>query len=175
LISRAKEPFLKKTVISIVSVFVLALIINWAVIELFGQKSADRIEHSLVGIILLIAYVSVIVNEQEIKKTASLFLLALIPCYLGTVFPDLDISLFGIGGHRNPLFHSGLSFVILLFFVWRRNEVLQALVMGYGVGLASHLWWDIVFYGDVRWIPGGSWGLMGYCASSLRKRNYFGT
>jgi len=154
--SRAKKPFLKTTVISIISVFVLVLIINWAVIELFGQKSADRIEHSLVGIILLIAYVSVIANEQETKRTVSFFLLALIPCYLGTVFPDMDITLFGIGGHRNPLFHSGLSFVILLFFVWRRNEVFQTLVVRYGVGLASHLWWDIPLLRrcalDSRWV-----------------------
>jgi hypothetical protein len=33
--------------------------------------------------------------------------------------------------------------------------ILQALVLGYGVGLASHLLWDMVYYGDVRWLPGG--------------------
>jgi len=153
--NRATNDFLKKGVISITSFFVLALIINWAVIELFGQKSADRVEHSLIGVILLIAYASLFANKQGTKKAVSFFSLALIPCYFGTVFPDLDITLFCIGGHRNPLFHSGLSFFILLFFVWRRNELLQTLVVGYGVGIASHLWWDIVYYGDVRWIPGG--------------------
>jgi len=153
--NRAIGNFLKKAVISFTSFFVLALIINWAVIEFFGQKSADRVEHSLIGILLLIAYVSLFANKQGSKKAVAFFLLTLIPCYFGTIFPDLDIILFGIGGHRNPLFHSGLSFLILLFFVWRRNELLQTLVVGYGVGIASHLWWDIVYYGDVRWIPGG--------------------
>jgi hypothetical protein len=32
---------------------------------------------------------------------------------------------------------------------------LQTLVVGYGIGLASHLWWDVLYYGDVRWLPGG--------------------
>jgi membrane-bound metal-dependent hydrolase YbcI (DUF457 family) len=82
------------------------------------------------------------------------FPLTLIPCYLGTIFPDLDITLLGIGAHRNPLFHSGLSFFVLLWLVNRRHVLLQALVLGYGVGLASHLLWDMVFYGDVRWLSG---------------------
>ena len=33
---------------------------------------------------------------------------------------------------------------------------LATLVAGYGVGLASHLWWDVVYYGDVRWLPGAT-------------------
>jgi hypothetical protein len=82
-------------------------------------------------------------------------MLALIPCYLGTVFPDLDITFLGIGAHRNPLFHSSLSFMVLLYLVHRREVILQAVVLGYGIGLASHLFWDVVYYGDVRWLPGG--------------------
>jgi hypothetical protein len=27
------------------------------------------------------------------------------------------------------------------------------MITGYGIGLASHLWWDVVDFGDVRWIP----------------------
>jgi hypothetical protein len=27
--------------------------------------------------------------------------------------------------------------------------------LGYGVGLASHLLWDIYDYGNVHWFPGG--------------------
>jgi hypothetical protein len=33
--------------------------------------------------------------------------------YLGTALSDWDITVFGIGGHRNPLFHSSIS-----YFVW---------------------------------------------------------
>ena len=31
-----------------------------------------------------------------------------------------------------------------------------ALFIGFALGSASHLLWDIVDYGDVRWIPGGN-------------------
>jgi hypothetical protein len=87
----------------------IAILLNWAILNLFGQKSADRAEHSLVGIVLLMAYVSRFVDKRETRLGAvSFFLLALIPCYLGTVFPDLDITLLGIGAHRSPLFHSSL-------------------------------------------------------------------
>ena len=134
----------------------IALLLNWAILRLFGQKSAERAEHSLVGIILLMAYVWRFIDTRETRLGAvAFFLLALIPCYLGTVFPDLDITLLGIGAHRNPLFHSALSFFVLWWLVRRRSVILQAAVLGYGVGLASHLWWDTFYYGDVRWLPGG--------------------
>jgi hypothetical protein len=136
--------------------FGIAILLNWAILKLFGQKSAERAEHSLVGIILLMVYVSRFVERQETRLGAvTFFLLALIPCYLGTVFPDLDITLLGIGAHRNPLFHSSLSFFILWCLVRRRSVVLQTLALGYGIGLASHLLWDMLYYGNVRWLPGG--------------------
>jgi hypothetical protein len=135
----------------------LAILLNWAILSLFGQKSAARAEHSLVGIILLMMYVSRFVGTQETRLGAgSFFLLALIPCYLGTVFPDLDITILGIGAHRNPLFHSSLSFFVLLWLVRRQSIILQVLVLGYGIGLASHLLWDMVYYGNVQWLSGGS-------------------
>jgi hypothetical protein len=146
----------KQSLIALAVSFGIAILLNWAILQLFGQKSADRAEHSLVGIILLMAYISRFVEKQETRLGAvAFFLLALIPCYLGTVFPDLDITLLGIGAHRNPLFHSSLSFFVLLWLVNRQNAMLQTLVLGYGVGLASHLLWDMVYYGNVRWLPGG--------------------
>ena len=129
-----------------------AILLNWAVLALFGQHSADRAEHSLVGILLLMGYVAL----RAKSRAVGIFFTALIPCYLGTVFPDWDIRLLGIGGHRNPLFHSSLSFFVLALLLGRRAGVLATLVAGYGVGLASHLWWDVVYYGDVRWLPGGA-------------------
>ena len=134
----------------------MAILLNWAILELFGQRSAERAEHSLVGIILLMAYVSRFVKTRETRLGAvTFFLLALIPCYLGTVFPDLDITLLGIGAHRNLLFHSSLSFFVLLWLVNRQSVILQVLALSYGIGLASHLLWDMVYYGDVRWLSGG--------------------
>ena len=146
----------KRMLIALAVSLGLAILLNWAILHLFGQKSAARAEHSLVGIILLMLYVSRFVAIQETRLGAlSFFLLALIPCYLGTVFPDLDITILGIGAHRNPLFHSSLSFFVLLWLVRRQSVLLQVLVLAYGIGLASHLLWDVVDYGNVRWLSGG--------------------
>jgi hypothetical protein len=147
----------KQLLLTLAIAFGVAIGINWAILELFGQRSADRAAHSLVGIVFLMTYVLRFVKKQETRLGAvTFFLLALIPCYLGTVFPDLDITLLGIGAHRNPLFHSSLSFLILWCLVFRQNVILQTLVLGYGVGLASHLWWDVIDSGNVRWLPGGT-------------------
>ena len=137
--------------------FGVALALNWAVLGFFGQESTDRAEHSLVGILLLVGYMATGAgNRANIGQAVGIFFSALVPCYLGTVFPDLDIRLLGIGGHRNPLFHSSVSFCVLVLLVRRQARFLHILVAGYGVGLASHLWWDIIYYGDVRWLPGGT-------------------
>ena len=146
----------KQAVITLALALGVALSANWAVLTCFGQKSAARAEHSLVGIILLIAYIALLADKQESPlRAVGFFSLALVPCYLGTLFPDLDITLLGIGKHRNPLFHSSLSFFLLWLCVRRKHAVLHTLVAGYGIGLASHLWWDVLYYGDVRWLPGG--------------------
>ena len=63
--------------------FGVALVLNWGILGFFGQKSADRAEHSLVGILLLLGYMA--------AQAVGVFLAALVPCSLGTVFPDLDI------------------------------------------------------------------------------------
>lgn len=147
----------KPLLLTLAIALVVAIGVNWAILELFGQKSADRAQHSLIGIILLMVFVSHFVRRQESRLGAvTFFLLALIPSYLGTVFPDLDITFFGIGAHRNPLFHSSLSFLILWALVARQHVMLQTLILGYGLGLASHLWWDVIDYGNVRWLPGGT-------------------
>jgi hypothetical protein len=149
----------KQLLVTMVVAFGIAILVNRGVLKLFDQRSADRATHSLVGIILLMAYVSRFVRKEESRLGAvTFFFLALIPCYLGTVFPDLDITLLGIGAHRNPVFHSSASFLVLWSLVYRRGVLLQTLVLGYGVGLASHLWWDVLDYGDVRWIHGEALG-----------------
>lgn len=145
----------QRVVITLALALGFALLVNWVVLTLFGQKSAARAEHSLVGILLLMAYAALCTARQG-GRALGFFFQALIPCYLGTVFPDLDITLLGIGGHRNPLFHSSLSFFVLLLLVRHQHAFLRTLVLGYGVGLASHLGWDVLYYGDVRWLPGAT-------------------
>ncbi|MCI5207418.1 MAG: hypothetical protein D3910_01175, partial [Candidatus Electrothrix sp. ATG2] len=87
------------------------------------------------------------------------FLLSLIPCYLGTVFPDLDIKYLGIGGHRNALFHSGLLFFVLLFLA-RLLDIFffTVFIAGFGIGLGSHLIWDLFDRSSIRGIPGRTLG-----------------
>ena len=87
------------------------------------------------------------------------FILSLIPCYLGTVFPDLDIRYLGISSHRNVLFHSGILF-FLLFFLARRLDILilTICISGFGIGLGSHLLWDLFDRANIRGISSRAWG-----------------
>ena len=94
-------------------------------------------------------------NRANIGQAVGVFLAAPVPCYLGTVFPDLDIRLLGIGGHRNPLFHRQYIFLCPGPAGQTTGALPAYPVAGYGVGLASHLWWDIIDDGDVRWLSGG--------------------
>jgi len=151
-------PKLKKVFIILAIYLCIAIGINLIILEIFGQKSPYRAEHSLVGIIMLIGFVYTFQDNKTSRlKIVSIFLLSLIPCYFGTVFPDLDIKLLGIGGHRNPLFHSGILFFVLVYLMRRYNSIpLAVLIAAFGVGLGSHLIWDLFDHADVRWIPGAT-------------------
>lgn len=148
-----------KRVIFIFAIFLLiAILINIIILEIFNQKNSYRSAHSLIGIIMLMEFF-VTFKDDKIQhiKLVSLFFISLIPCYLGTVYSDLDIRLLGIGSHRNPLFHSGLLFFIMVFFMRLFNSILLGtIIAAFGVGLGSHLIWDIFDHADVRWIPGGT-------------------
>ncbi|MCI5132486.1 MAG: hypothetical protein D3904_13475, partial [Candidatus Electrothrix sp. EH2] len=124
------------------------------------QKSVYRSEHSLVGIVLLMLVYSTLLLAEGTEGTAliSPFLLSLIPCYLGTVFPDLDIRYLGIGAHRNIFFHSGILF-FLLFFLAKRLDIfmLTIAVSGFGIGIGSHLLWDIFDRANIRGISSRAW------------------
>ena len=172
--------------LAIASLLGLGFLANWGILTLFGQESSDRAVHGLVGVWLLLGYVVVRtrawrwlptprkrqddatpkrmrdrfehgtrVDRSSANRVVAFVAVALIPCYLGTVFPDLDL-LWGIGNHRNPLFHSSLSFLVLVLLLRGRRGFLAAMVAGYGVGLGSHLWWDVVDYGNVLWLPGSA-------------------
>ena len=86
------------------------------------------------------------------RERADLLLLPFV--VLGAALPDWDLWVGGIGFHRSPLFHSALPVVVLSLLLWRVSR--WAVPVGLALGVASHLLWDIVQYGDVRWIRGGN-------------------
>jgi len=148
-----------KSVALVLGISLLAAVaINLVLLHFLGQTSAFRAAHSLVGIILLMGFFYTLrpVLLSRIKLTL-LFAMSLLPCYLGTVWPDLDIRLFGIRAHRNPIFHSGVAFFVGLM-VFRRVRFIPAatVISAFGVGIAAHLIWDVFDHADVRWIPGGT-------------------
>ena len=130
--------------------------LNRGMLALFGEDSPYRAEHSLIGLVFLALYTLTLTRRVSIQDALRFFGLAVIPCYLGTVLPDLDISLLGIGGHRNPIFHGCFAYIALWAVIGRRSQLANRLVRGFGIGLASHLLWDAWDYGDVRWISGGT-------------------
>ncbi len=132
------------------------------------RLSPARFEHLLAGVVLWV--VCLWWHQRRGEKTLLhpvAVLLAMPGLYLGTALSDWDIWLLGIGGHRNPLFHSALPYFVLAW-VWRTvgiEAMIQrlggvrlnlAVHVGFSVGLASHMLLDIWQYGDVRWIPGGT-------------------
>ncbi len=130
--------------------------------------SSARFEHWLAGLVLWGAYLLLKRQRATCLLAPPLVLLATAPVlYLGTAIPDWDITLLGIGWHRNPLFHSALPYFGLAW-LWGKlglTDVMSAVVglrgelavhVSFALGLASHLLWDIWDYGDVRWFPGGT-------------------
>ncbi|WLE98779.1 MAG: hypothetical protein QTN59_08045 [Candidatus Electrothrix communis] len=138
----------------------VAVSLNLLVLKLFKQKSVYRSEHSLVGIVTLMLVFSTFLFGEGPKEASLIgtFLLCLIPCYLGTVFPDLDIKYLGIGAHRNALFHSGILFVVL-FFIAKMLDIFlfTVFIAGFGIGVASHLLWDLFDRANIRGIPSRGW------------------
>lgn len=151
-----------KIVLRLAIFLLIALLITIGILKLFDQKSLYRATHGFIGIITFMAFFFWLIDSNisqnrliSVNKLIVFFFISLIPCYLGTVFSDLDIKLLGIGSHRNPIFHSGLLFFFLIFLVKRFNIlILTTTVVAFGIGLGSHLLWDVLDYADVRWIPG---------------------
>ena len=111
--------------------------------------TTDRLIHLLVGIIFLFVFLKV----SNITVTARILLIGGFSTALGTWVSDWDLIL-GIGYHRSPLTHSILPALILGWLAYRVK--LDALLMiGFCLGLSSHLFWDTIDYGNVQWITGG--------------------
>lgn len=131
----------------------LAWGMNRLILEIVGESSPFRAAHGMVGMIFLIGYVWLFRRD---KGPVLFFLVAALPAYAGTAISDLDITWFGIGAHRNPIFHSAIAYLLPIAFIRQPRPAAAAALIGFGLGLGSHLLWDIIDYGDVRWIPGGS-------------------
>lgn len=130
--------------------------------------SEARFEHLIGGIVVGVIYLWLKKRRGDRRLLHPVLLAAAVPVLsLGTALPDWDITLFGIGGHRNPLFHSAIPYFCLAW-LWRKlglPEVMDtiggprldlALHVALALGLASHLGLDVWQYGNVRWIPGGT-------------------
>lgn len=123
--------------------------------------TTDRAIHLVVGLLLLVAMT--VKRKESLKATD--YCVLLIACGLGTWVPDWDLFL-GIGFHRSPLTHSMLPWV-LVYLGCRKLKLPVGISIGFAIGLASHLLWDIIFYGDVRWIQGGNYDRLFLVTNSL--------
>ncbi|MCI5219292.1 MAG: hypothetical protein D3914_08915 [Candidatus Electrothrix sp. LOE2] len=148
----------------------VAVSLNLLVLKLFKQKSVYRSEHSLVGIVCLMLVFGTLLLGEGTKEVSLVgpFLLSLIPCYLGTVFPDLDIRYLGIRSHRNVFFHSGILFFILFYCAEQLDIfILTIFISGFGIGVGSHLLWDLFDRANIRGISGRNSGRLWLGANGL--------
>jgi hypothetical protein len=126
--------------------------------------SSARLTHFIFAIVFLVVYlVGKSKSGNDLSGTKSIYLVVTVPIlYLGSAISDWDISLFGIGGHRNPLFHSSMAYFLLMAIDrWTGltallPSLMSAIYISFALGLSSHLVLDVIQYGDVRWIPGGT-------------------
>lgn len=112
--------------------------------------SVDRLVHLLIGLAFLVVYV----RFAKVRAGRLALVLLAVSVAVGTWLPDWDLF-FGIGYHRSPLTHSLLPALVLGGLAMKVG-LPRALVVGLSLGIASHLLWDIVDYGNVQWIDGGN-------------------
>lgn len=110
----------------------------------------DRLIHFCVGVLFFYGFMKL--NRLNVRHY-TLFL-GFVAMALGTWVSDWDLLL-GIGYHRNPLTHSFLP-ALLVGWVVFKLKLPVFLTIGFSLGLSSHLFWDIIAYGNVQWISGGN-------------------
>ncbi|MFT5468073.1 MAG: hypothetical protein ACI8UO_003181 [Verrucomicrobiales bacterium] len=142
---------LVQLLLSCILVFAVGMALTQFVVWILGVDSKYRFEHGLVAVLALIV-ISFLFRPR--RKAWLFVLVGLFPCYFGSALPDLDITFLGIGGHRNPLFHSCLAYIPLALIFPRLRAPVAWAAAGFGIGLGSHLIWDTIDFGDVRWFPG---------------------
>lgn len=111
--------------------------------------TTDRFIHLVVGLAFGAAAVYWFRKRISISEYIRIYIFAA----LGTWVPDWDLVL-GIGFHRSPFTHSIFPWMLLMLVI-KKYKLSPFLSIGFAIGLASHLVWDTLFYGDVRMISGG--------------------
>lgn len=112
--------------------------------------TTDRLIHLIAGLFLLVVFLKLSGTKIDIKNVAYGF----IAMALGTWVSDWDL-IFGIGFHRSPITHSALPAIFAGWIVFR-FKLPAIFIIGFCIGLASHLLWDVIDYGNVLWISGGN-------------------
>jgi hypothetical protein len=112
----------------------------------------DRLIHISVGVVFVILYFLIRKAFKASERNVLNIIGILIASILGTWVSDWDILFGGIGWHRSSITHSFLPFLLFEFIVFRVSP--YVLPRGFALGLSSHLFWDIIYYGNVHWIPG---------------------
>jgi len=115
-----------------------------------SNMTTDRLIHLIVGIVFFIGFI----KFTNFKITNQNMFLGFIAMTIGTWIPDWDLF-FGIGFHRSPLTHSILP-ALLIGPIILKMRLPIILIIGFVLGLSSHLFWDIIAYGNVQWIKGGN-------------------
>lgn len=107
----------------------------------------DRIVHGIVALVCVAVFLSLRPPPRPVIGGTLFVVMAL----LGSWVPDWDLVL-GIGFHRSPFTHSALP--AFLFAIALNSPRWRYATTGLAIGIASHLLWDTVDYGNVVGIPG---------------------
>lgn len=118
----------------------------------------DRLIHISVGVVFVILYFLIRKALKAPERNVLNIIGILIASILGTWVSDWDLLVGGIGWHRSPITHSFLPFLLFEQIVFPVSP--YVLPRGFALGLSSHLFWDIIYYGNVHWIPGRFWDCM---------------
>lgn len=112
--------------------------------------TTDRLVHLLIAL----AFFSFFAKVTKPHVSAGNLLIGMLAAAIGSWVPDWDLLL-GIGFHRSPITHSLLPSLIVAWIVLK-GRLPRILMVGFMLGLSSHLLWDLVDYGNVQWIDGGN-------------------
>jgi hypothetical protein len=134
--------------------------ITIALVLFIMPKSSYRLEHFIVSglftYLFLLRDGSTDLYVPKNNKLIGWFVLFSVVIF-GSWFPDIDILLLGIGGHRSPFFHSVFPVIFLGWIIINKDYGDKnwniALLKIYSYSLAFHLLLDIFQGGDVRYIP----------------------
>jgi len=130
-------------------VFTAPAVVGAEFVPHMAAFSTDRLVHAGVAAGFLVIALLLRLGKKYLPDKVSEWIPALCALYLGSWIPDWDL-IAGIGFHRSPVTHSVLP---LLIFAWGTGFE-PRLVFPFALGLASHLFWDIVFFGNLTWISG---------------------